>query len=177
MTPPLERTDRPLAVSRAVLGILIRLNVVLGILILALLVATLVAEGPVMRALGVTSTADNGGLILAMRGIMVIGILAVPVVHLIYQRLLSIVETVDAGDPFIGENATRLETIAWAIVGLELMHVGVVVLANGTWVGTQKVDVGETFSVTRWLTILLLFVLARVFDQGARMRDELSGTV
>ncbi len=57
------------------------------------------------------------------------------------------------------------------------MHVAVVVLANGVVVGTQKVDIGGKFSVTPWLTILLLFVLARVFDQGARMRDELSGTV
>jgi hypothetical protein len=112
-----------------------------------------------------------------MRGIMVIGILAAPVIHLIYTRLLAIVETVSDGDPFVGVNAARLQTIAWAIVGLELMHVGVVMLANGVVVGTQKVDIGGKFSVTPWLTILLLFVLARVFDQGARMRDELAATV
>jgi hypothetical protein len=33
------------------------------------------------------------------------------------------------------------------------------------------------FNFTRWLGVLLLFVLARVFEQGARMRDELEGTV
>jgi hypothetical protein len=177
MTAPLERADRPLALSHTVLRLLIKLNVVLGILILTLLTATLIAPGPVMRALGVMRTADGGRLILAMRGIMVLGILATPVLHFIYTRLLAIVDTVNAGDPFIGENAARLQTIAWAIVGLELMHVGVVILANGVWVGTQQIDIGDDFSVTRWLTILLLFVLARVFDQGARMRDELSGTV
>jgi hypothetical protein len=84
---------------------------------------------------------------------------------------------VNAGDPFVAENAERLLTIAWAIVGLELMHIGVVVLANGVWVGSQKVDIGGKFSVAPWLTILLLFVLARVFDQGARMRDELEATI
>jgi hypothetical protein len=57
------------------------------------------------------------------------------------------------------------------------MHVAVVILANGVWVGSQKVDIGGKFSVAPWLTILLLFVLARVFDHGARMRDELAGTV
>ena len=82
-----------------------------------------------------------------------------------------------AGDPFVVVNAARLQTIAWAIVGLELMHVAVVLLANGVVVGTQKVDIGGKFSVTPWLTMLLLFVLARVFDQGDRMRDELSETV
>jgi hypothetical protein len=160
-----------------VLRLLIKLNVVLAALILALLTATLVAPGPVIRALGVIPAVDGGRLVLAMRGIMVLGILAAPVLHLIYTRLLLIVETVTAGDPFIGENAARLQSIAWAIVALELMHVAVVVLADGAWVGTQKIDIGDGFSVTRWLTILLLFVLARVFDQGARMRDELSGTV
>jgi hypothetical protein len=119
----------------------------------------------------------NGGLILSMRGIMIIGILAAPVAHVIYTRLLAIVETVSDRDPFVVENAARLQSIAWAIVGLELMHVAVVILANGVWVGTQKVDIGGKFSVTPWLTILLLFVLARVFDQGARMRDELAATV
>jgi hypothetical protein len=177
MTSPLERSDRPLALSRTVLRMLIKLNVILGILIFALLTASLIAAGPVMRALGVIPTPDSGRLIFGMRGIMVIGILGTPVLHLIYTRLLAIVETVGAGDPFVVENAARLQTIAWAIVVLELMHVVVVVLANGVIVGTQKVDIGGKFSVAPWLTILLLFVLARVFDQGARMRDELSGTV
>jgi hypothetical protein len=177
MTSSLNRSDRPLALSRTILGALIKLNIVLGFLIFALLVASIVAAEAVMRALGVKSVTENGGLILSMRGIMVIGILAVPVVHLIYTRLLAIVETVSDGDPFVVENAARLQTIAWAIVGLELMHIAVVVLANGGWVGTQKVDIEWKFPLTQLLTILLLFVLARVFDQGARMRDELAATV
>jgi hypothetical protein len=177
MTNPQKRSDRPLALSRTVLRLLVKLNVVFGILIFALLVATLIAAEPVMRALGVTPAPGGVRLIFAMRGIMVIGILAVPVVHLIYIRLLAIVETVNAGDPFVAENASRLQTIAWAIAGLELLHVGVALLADVVSAGTQEIDVGGQFSLTRWLTILLLFVLARVFDQGARMRDELAGTV
>ena len=177
MTLLLERSDTPLALSGTVLRTLVKLNVILGILIFALLIATLIAGGPVMRALGAIPTPDSGRLMLGMRGIMVIGILAAPVLHLIYTRLLAIVETVKAGDPFVVENAARLQTIAWAIVGLELMHVVVVLLANGVTVGTEKVDIGGKFSVAPWLTILLLFVLARVFDQGARMRDELAATV
>ena len=177
MTSLPEQSDRPLALSRTVLRLLVKLNIVFGIFIFALLIATLVAGGPVMKALGLIPTPDIDRLLLAARGIMVIGILAAPVVHLIYTRLLAMVETVNAGDPFVIENAARLQTIAWAIVGLEIMHVGVVLLANGVIVQGQEVDIGEKFSVTPWLTILLLFVLARVFDQGARMRDELAATV
>ena len=177
MTTPLEPSDTPLALSRTVLRTLIKLNVIFGILILALFISSLIAGGFVMRALGAIPSPEIGRATFGMRGIMVVGILATPVLHLVYTRLLAIVETVKAGDPFIGLNAERLQTIAWAIVGLELMHVAVVILANGVVVQGQKADIGGKFSLTPWLTILLLFVLARVFDQGARMRDELAGTV
>ena len=42
---------------------------------------------------------------------------------------------------------------------------------------SQPLDIRLSFSVTRWLVVLLLFVLARVFDQGTRMREELEATV
>ena len=172
-----NRFDRPLAISRTVLRLLIKLNVVFGVLVSALFIASLIAGGPVMRALGAIPSPDSGRLIFGMRGIMVVGILSVPLLHLVYSRLLAIVETVRGGDPFLIENAERLRTIAWTIVALELLHICVIVLANGVTVGGEQVDIGGKFSVTPWLTILLLFVLVRVFDQGARMRDELEATV
>ena len=177
MTGPFDRSDRPLALSRTVLRLLVKLNIIFAIGIFVLLMATFAAPAFLMEALGLGPTRDGGRLLLAMRGIMVVGILAAPVIHVIYTRLLAIVETVDAGDPFVVENAERLQTIAWSIVALQLMHVAVVVLANGVWVGDQQIDIGDKFAITPWLTILLLFVLARVFDHGARMRDEIAGTV
>jgi hypothetical protein len=177
MITSFEYSDRPLSLSRTILRILVKLNVVFAILILALLASTFIATGPVMRALGTIPTPDEDQMIFAMRGIMVIGILAAPVFHIVYTRLLAIVETVGAGDPFVSINASRLHVIAWAVLTLELMHGGVIALANTVTVGTEKVDVGGKLSVTPWLTILLLFVLARVFDQGSRMRDELAATV
>jgi hypothetical protein len=35
----------------------------------------------------------------------------------------------------------------------------------------------DTFSIAPWLAVLLLFVLAGVFSHGARMREDLEGTV
>ena len=173
----MDESDTPLSLSRTVLRVLIKLNIVIGVLIAILLISTFIAAGPVFRALGAIPTPDSGRLFLGMRGIMVVGILAAPVVHLIYTRLLAIVETVRSGDAFIIENAARLQTIAWAILGLQIMNMAVVILANGVTVGNERVDIGDKFSITPWLTILLLFVLARVFDQGARMRDDLAGMV
>jgi hypothetical protein len=87
------------------------------------------------------------------------------------------VDTVRNGDPFVAENADRLQTIAWSVLGLELMHLVVGIVAARVSTASQPLDINWSFSVTRWLVVLLLFVLARVFDQGTRMREELEATV
>jgi hypothetical protein len=38
-------------------------------------------------------------------------------------------------------------------------------------------DIDAGFSINGWLAVLLTFLLARVFAEGARMRDDLEGTV
>ena len=166
-----------LAVSRKVLRLLVKLNVLMGLAILTLLIASLVARDFVMEALGARHPGDNSALVLGMRLIMVVGISSVPVTHIVLTRLLAIVETVGLGNPFVSENAARLQTIAWAVLVLELMHLAVGAIAKYASSEAHPLDLDWNFSVTRWLAVLLLFVLARVFDQGARMREELEGTV
>ena len=166
-----------LRLSRRVLTVLVKLNLLMGFLILALLIASLVADGPVFGALGVRASGDNSTLFLGMRAIMVIGICAVPVTYIILTRLLSIVDTVRNGDPFVAENADRLQTIAWSVLVLEAMHAVVGFVAARASTASQPLDIHWSFSVTRWLVVLLLFVLARVFDEGTRMREELEATV
>ena len=167
----------PLALSRRVLRALIKLNLLMGALILALLIATLIAEAPVMRALGAGPPQGNSTLFLGMRLIAVIGVGAAAVVHFILTRLLAIVETVSAGNPFVLPNAARLQRIAWAVLGLELMHFAVGAIAASVSTAAAPLNISWGFSLTRWIVVLLLFVLARVFEQGARMREELEGTV
>ena len=165
-----------LSLSRKVLRVLIKLNLLMGVLILALLTASLVAEDFVMRALGVHD-GHASTMVMGMRVIMVIGILAVPLTNVILTRLLAMVETVSVGDPFVVENAARLQTIAWSVLGLELMHLVVGAVARIASSEAHPLDLNWSFSVTRWLVVLLCFVLARVFEQGALMRDDLQGTV
>lgn len=166
-----------LTLIRRLLRVLIILNQLMGIGILALLVATLVAEGPVMGALGVPASERTARLVLGMRVIMVLGIAAVPIAHVVLTRLLTIVRTVGEGDPFVIENAGRLQRIAWAVLGLELLHLAIGAVAAGASTSETPLGIDWNLSVTRWLAVLLLFVLARVFEQGARMRDDLAGTV
>ena len=170
-------SPRALGVSRKVLRILVILNWLTGAFILALFAASIVAREWVMRALGVGSGAQDAALILGMRLIMVAGIAGVFVTNTVLARLLAIVDTVSDGDAFVVENAVRLRKIAWAIVALEVLHLVVFVTAASVSTPATPLDIGSNFSVTRWLAVLLLFVLAGVFEQGARMREDLEGTV
>ena len=166
-----------LGLSRRVLGALVVLNAIYCLAILALLVASLVAEGPVMVGLGVKPADDGATLIRGMRLIMVAGIASVPIAHVILTRLLAIIDTVRAGDPFVVENGDRLQTIAWSVLGLELLHLAIGAIAANSASSVQPLDINWSFSFTPWIAVLLLFVLARVFDHGARMRADLEGTV
>jgi hypothetical protein len=106
----------------------------------------------------------------------VIGIGSVPFTHVVLTRLLAIVETVRLGDPFVADNAARLKTMAWAVLGLELLHLAVGALVVGP-LANSRLHLDWSFSVIPWLAVLLLFVLAQVFDDGAHMREDLKGTV
>ena len=112
-----------------------------------------------------------------MRSIMAIGIVSVPIAFVFFRELLRIVESVRAGEPFTVENAGRLKIIAWALLALEMLHIGVVAIASTVSTKEVPLRISGNFNVTGWLAILLLFVLAQVFLEGARMHDELEGTV
>ena len=163
-----------LSVSHKVLRVLIAVNWLFGAAVLGMLIWTFIAAEFVARALHVE---DSPRMLLGMRLIMVMGVAAAPVANALLSRLLSIVETVRAGDPFVTENASRLQTIAWAVFALELGRLVVVGIANSVSTAARPIHIDLNLSVTPWLAVLLLFVLARVFDHGARMREDLAGTV
>jgi hypothetical protein len=172
-----QRYPDTLNLTRKFLRILVGLNILMGIGILALFIASLV-DGPyVMRALGVRVADAAGPFATGMRVIMIMGIISVPFTHVVLTRLQAIVETVRAGDPFVRGNAARLLVIARAVLALEVTHIVVGLAAAGVFSAQMPISIGWRFSLTRWLAILLLFVLARVFEQGARMREDLEGTV
>ena len=169
-----ESNADALSVSHKVLRLLITLNRLFGAAIFALLIWTFIAADFVARALG---TDDSPLAVVGMRLIMVVGVVGTLITNVVLTRLLAMVETVRAGDPFVTENATRLQTIAWSVLGLELSRLVVVGIANGVSTAARPIHIDWNLSFTPWLAVLLLFVLARVFDHGARMREDLEGTV
>ena len=166
-----------LRASWVTLRVLIVLNWIFGGMIFALLAISFQAQEWTWRALGVGTVAGHEGIVAGMRAIMVIGIAGTPIAYLVFSRLLRIVESVRTGEPFIMDNAGRLRTIAWALLGLELLHIGVVVIASAVSTKEVPLRINGNFDLTGWLAILLLFVLAQVFLAGTRMREDLEGTV
>ena len=162
-----------LTVSRVALRIIIILNWVYGAVILALLLISLATAGwPILPP-----SAQTDRLILGLRTVALLGLVSVPLHYLVLRRLLDIVESVRARDPFVGENASRLQKIAWALLGLQILSLIVGVTARIVSTPAHPFHVNAGFSTGGWLAVVLLFVLARVFAEGARMRDELEGTV
>jgi hypothetical protein len=170
-----HRSPDALPLSRKILRVLVVVNIAYGALIAVMLVTSFVAPGWLMRALDVRVV--TSGLTRGMQAIMVLGIGGAVLNHAVLTRLLAIVDTVRAGDPFLTINATRLEHIAWAVLGLELLGLAIGAIANTVSSAEQPLGIGWSFSIARWIAVLLLFVLARVFDHGARMRADLEGTV
>lgn len=170
-----------LVLSRKILRVLMILNPLFGFFIAALLTASIVARGFTIRALigehGASIAAEGYALIGGMRWIMGLGIVAVLLTQVALKRLYAIVETVSAGDPFVILNAERLKTIAWIVLALEVLHFVIGMIARAISTETHALDIDWKLNFTRWLVVLFLFVLARVFEQGARMRDDLEGTV
>jgi len=121
----------------------------------------------------------------ACSGILLLAAATLMIVFRLFQLLKRIVDTVGQGDPFVPDNAGRLTQMAWLTLALQLVTVPIGALA--VWVGTElaKSGAGHTeiddldfgISGNGLLLMLILFILARVFRQGAAMRAELEGTV
>jgi hypothetical protein len=112
-----------------------------------------------------------------MRAIAVVGLVTIPLYHLILTRLLAMVGTVRAGDPFVMANAARLQAIAWVMIILNILSVVVAIIVRMISTPAHPINISAGPSIAGLLAILLTFVLARVFAEGARMRADLEGTV
>lgn len=162
--------------ERVVRGLTV-LNVLYGTGILLLLIASLAAPATLFRALVGRPVDGTNGAIQWMRLLMVVGLAAVPVAHVILTRLRAMLLTVRAGDPFIVDNGRRLNAIALGVLALELLHLIVGAIAKSDAFAALGIHLGWSFSIAPWVAALLLFVLAQVFEHGARMRADLEGTV
>jgi hypothetical protein len=82
------------------------------------------------------------------------------------RELLRVIDSAITGDPFVPENARRLRRIGWLLLVMTLL------IEAGEWISE-----GISIPVGGLVTVLLVFVLAQIFDKGSHMRAELQDTV
>ena len=165
-----------LPIAYVVLRILILLNWLYGAAILALLFV-MPNERWIMSAFDLAPGPDAMRIVWGLRLIAGLGLLAVPLNYLVLTRLLAMVGTVRAGDPFVAANAHRLQAIAWLLLALQLLSMVIGGIADAVSTREHPVNLDAGFSISGWLAVLLTFILARVFAEGALMREDLEGTV
>lgn len=160
-----------------VLRLLVLLNWFVGAAILALLVATVVAEAWTMKALGIAGGSYIRDVLPGLQAVAALGVLTIPLNYVMLRHLIAIVMTVRRGDPFIARNARRLEVIAWVLLVLQLISMVIGGIGRAISTPEHPIHFDAGFSVSGWLAVLLTFVLARIFAEGARLRDDLEGTI
>jgi hypothetical protein len=167
-----------LVISRRVLRVLLVLNWLFVAAFAGLLAAVLSpASERFVAALSRTLPADQAAVIVgAFAWLMVIGILCGFAAHVLFRRMLQIVDSAIAGDPFTLENARRLRAIGWALLALQCLDLCFGYLSIMVEARTDE-SFGWSPTIGGWIAVLMVFVLARVFEQGSRMRDELAMTV
>lgn len=166
-----------LPIAYVFLRILIVLNWFFGAAILALLIFSFAREPWMMRALHIASAPNPQELITGMRTVAALGLVSIPLNYAMFKRLLAMIETVRAGDPFVTENAYRLQAIGWVLLALQLLGIAIALIGRAVSTPGHALHTDAGFSPNGWLAVLLTFVLARVFAEGTLMREDLEGTI
>ena len=105
---------------------------------------------------------------------------------MVIDRLRRIFATLIAGDPFVPENAGHLRVIAIAIAAYQILrHVtqGAVAMIltlldmDNPVVGGLELSTAGNIDLGAWFAVAALLVLAEVFREGARMRQEQKLTI
>ena len=165
-----------LGASRLLLRMFRALNLVLVPTVVGALAASFLFEPAVRDFFTKQPPRSDPALLLPiLRVWLLMALPAVAAMHVVLTRLLEMVESVRASDPFVAGNADRLKTIAWCVLGLQLFHLLSGAMAAAMNAAGSRID--WSFSLSGWLAVALLFVLARVFEEGTRIRDDLEAMV
>ena len=119
--------------------------------------ASVVERGPAFATVLVAGAAYMGGVLA------------------IVDILRRIFVTLTAGDPFHPENVRRLRLVGVIFGGLEVgryLVAGILSL-----MAPGHVNVEGSLNLTTWFAVLVIFVLAEVFREGARLRNEAELTI
>jgi hypothetical protein len=123
-----------------------------------------------------TAATDVSSVMTGMRLLMLLGIAMSLVTDRLLLALAAIVASAGAGDPFIAANVHRLQYMGWCLLLLQLFAIPGSLIARHYPVMASGAS-GADISLGGWISVLMVFVLSRVFATGSAMRDDLEGTV
>ena len=132
---------------------------------------------PAMRAEILRQAAEAGKTMPPITGIwwgLPMTALIVAFACLLIFRLRMVIVTVERGDPFHPDNPRNLRLIALLLALIEISRTGARLLMPDSPVSVAQ-DVDSWF--VAWLSVLIVFILAEVFREGSRLRDEADFTV
>ena len=115
----------------------------------------------------------------SIAGLLALVLAVLVLAYFFFDRLRRIIDTVGEGDPFQPENATRLTTMAWLMLGIQLLAIptaGIGFYLTDI-MGEDPAEVTMSIDFSGVVMVIILFILARVFRHGAAMRADLEGTV
>lgn len=97
--------------------------------------------------------------------------------YLLIMRLTrQVFQTLADGNVFHPENTRRLRFIGIGLAGIEIFSYGARLLAQGLF-SINFEPVYGLRAVTTWFSVLVVFVLAEVFREGARLQREADLTI
>lgn len=174
------RNDPLLVASKVlvilVIGVLIFSLVMLGIGIGALLT---IGRGEVYDRIAAADAPDFFYWVVIAAFVLLM--VAIGLAVRFFEALHRIILSVDRGEPFDPANAARLRNMGWLAVAGQIVFIplGVIETAVAPYLARlgRTVEGGIGLDPGTLLLILVLFILARVFEHGAGMRQDLEGTV
>ncbi len=120
--------------------------------------------------------------VFALLGLFAVALGMIAMLYLFLGKLRAIIGSVGEGDPFIPENADRLNLMAWLMLGVQVLMIpaGGIALFLAKWADeleNAEITIDAGLDIEGILMVVVLFILARVFKHGANMRADLEGTV
>jgi hypothetical protein len=168
---PLVRNDL-LSNTHALVRLARAVTIILMVCAVVILIGLLTgASKPLPTFTGKLAQMDPRAAMLAVRIGVIGALIGGAVLLFLLRELLRIIDSARIGDPFVPDNARRLRRVGWLLLAFNFCSTSTI---------SAALSGGITFpfvSFSGVLTVLLVFVLARIFDTGSQMRAELKETV
>ena len=152
-----------------------------GVFFVLIVIVALLSQGMLPGLFDANSLPDAAKFPFLTAGIGLTAIANFAVMFLFFGKMRALIASASKGDPFIPDNARRLNAMAWLLLSSQVLTVivgelRVYVFSLMDPSSESTLDISPS-DLAGFLIVLVLFILARVFRHGAAMREDLEGTV